>query len=262
MKILILEDEIPAYQKLLSYIESEIQGAEVMGWARSVKEAKTLLQGAEQLELIFADVELLDGTSFQVFEAMPISCPIIFCTAFDRYMLKAFKTTGIAYLLKPYSIESFREAFQKYQVLFAQKQAPVVNPKILEGLQEALQGHPKNYKSRFIIKKREGIKLLETHQICCFEASGDFCVAIDSKGNKHVVNFTMSDLEAKVDPGKFFRISRSHMVNIDYIDHILSHSKNRLSIKLFPLVGKADHQYQQNSGFQKMAGGLIPLRRK
>ena len=88
MKILILEDEIPAYQKLLGFINSEIEEAKIMGWARSITEAKLLLSGDKKPDLIFSDIELLDGISFKVYEEIKVDCPIIFCTGFDQYVLK------------------------------------------------------------------------------------------------------------------------------------------------------------------------------
>ena len=91
MNILILEDELPAYEKLLKFATAEIPSAQVVGWARSNIEAKSLMQTKQPIDLIFSDIELLDGTSFETFETVKVDCPIIFCTGFDQYVLKAFQ---------------------------------------------------------------------------------------------------------------------------------------------------------------------------
>lgn len=236
MKILILEDEIPAYQKLLSFVQFEIPNHQLIGWARSVEEAKLLLSGGQTPDLILSDIELLDGNSFEVFENSTINCPIIFCTAFDKYVLKAFQTNGIAYLLKPYTLENFQEAFHKYSTLFAKDEPQNIDNQVFQELKNMLKQGKKSYKQRFTIKKKGGIKLIETKDIAYFEANGDFCQGIDTTGQKHVINFTLSDIENKIDPVSFFRINRSQLINISFIEKIEPYFKNRLSIKM--TVGK------------------------
>lgn len=232
MKILVLEDEIPAYEKLLGFITSEIPNANVIGWARSIQEAKILLGRDQQPDLIFSDIELLDGVSFEVYETVEVRCPIIFCTGFDQYVLKAFRTNGIAYLLKPYTIENFREAYQKYQTLFNKKEEQPLKAQLISDLKHILHSDKKSYKQRFVVKKKEGIKLVETKDVACFEANGDFCIALDQKGQKNVINHTLSDIEEKVDPTQFFRINRSQMINIDFVEKIEPHFKNKLAISM------------------------------
>jgi len=189
MKILILEDEIPAYQKLLSFVQFEIPNHQLIGWARSIEEAKLLLNGGQTPDLILSDIELLDGNSFEVFENNEIHCPIIFCTAFDKYVLKAFQSNGIAYLLKPYTLKNFQEAFHKYTTLFAKNEPQNIDNQVFQELKNILKQDKKAYKQRFTIKRKGGIKLIKTKDIAYFEANGDFCQGIDTKGQKHVINF-------------------------------------------------------------------------
>jgi len=247
MKILILEDEIPAYEKLLNFITAEIPDAQIVGWARSNVEAKSLLQTKITIDLIFSDIELLDGTSFETFEAIKVDCPIIFCTGFDQYVLKAFQTNGIAYLLKPYTLDNFQEAYTKYQRLFAKS----ISPDVLNELKQVLQADKKAYQRRFTSKKKDGIKLLETQAIICFEANGDFCLASDLKGSKHVINYSLSEIENKVDPNQFFRINRSQLINIDFIEKIDTHFKNKLSITMRQLSGSFLTSSAKTSDFRK-----------
>lgn len=233
MKILVLEDEIPAYEKLLSFIDDEIDGAEIIGWGRSIVEAKRLLQNHSDIDLIFSDIELLDGNSFKVFESVDVKSPIIFCTAFDQYLFKAFQTNGIAYLLKPYNKENFKEAFDKYKKLFSDaSEKPLVDQGLMTQLKTMIEGEKNVYKKRFSIKKKSGIKLVKTDDIVNFEASGDFSFAFDSNKEKHIVNYSLGDIEGKLDPDQFFRINRSEIVNIDFVEKIESHFKNKLAISL------------------------------
>ena len=118
INVIIIEDELPAYKKLETYTAAHIPDSKVIGWARSVEEAKDLIDQTNNIDLIISDIELLDGNSFEIFEEVKVNCPIIFCTAFDKYLFKAFQTNGIAYILKPYTEESFKEAIGKYINLF------------------------------------------------------------------------------------------------------------------------------------------------
>jgi len=231
MKILILEDEIPAYEKLLSSIEKAFPEAEIVGWGRSIAEAKHFLTKHTDLDLIFSDIELLDGVSFDAFQDIKLNCPIIFCTAYDQYLFKAFQTNGIAYLIKPYDEATFNEAIAKYQSLFKVEKSNL-NQAVMQDLKALLKEGKAAYKKRFSIKKKGGIKLLNTDHIICFEASGDFCFAYDMNNEKHIVNYALGDISEKVDPQKFFRINRSEIINIEYIEKIESHFKNRLLIKM------------------------------
>ena len=231
MKILIFEDEIPAYEKLLSQIEKEIPEAHILAWARSVTDGIHFLKKHPEIDLIFADIQLIDGTSFDVFEEITIDSPIIFCTAFDKYLLEAFQTNGIAYLLKPFDDESFASAIKKFKSLFNNKIIPI-EKKVISELRMILDADKKSYKKRFTIKKKGGIKLLNVGDVPLIEANGDFCVAYDSMAAKHILNSSLRDLEEKLDPKVFFRINRSEIVNIEHIESINSYFKNKLLIKL------------------------------
>lgn len=228
MKVLIFEDEIPAYEKLLDYIHRYLSSCTVLGWGRSVMEAKHFLEKHPDVDLIFSDIQLLDGTSFLIFEEIQVTCPIIFCTAFDQYVLQAFQTNGIAYLMKPYDEHKFKEAIDKYKLLFDSNGG--IKTETITELKQMMSA--KNYKQRFSIKRKDGIKLMNVDDIVGFQANGDFSFAFDKKGAKHVVNFSLGDIESKVDPARFYRINRSEVISIDFIEKIEPYFKNRLSIKL------------------------------
>ena len=231
INVVIIEDELPAYKKLESYTAKYIPESKVVGWGRSVKEAKSLIGQTKSIDLIISDIELLDGNSFEIFEEVKVKCPIIFCTAFDKYLFKAFQANGIAYILKPYTEENFKEAINKYINLFdTGSDNNNIEANVILELKSLLSG--KAYKKRFSVKKKDGIKLLATEDIVAFIANGDFSFAYDAYKKKHVINYPLGQIEGKVNPEQFFRINRSEIVNIDYIEKIEPYFKNRLSISL------------------------------
>jgi len=231
MKILILEDETPAYNKLTSYV-SEIFNNEINhDWARSNSEGKKLLVN-HKYDLILSDIQLLDGISFDLFEETIITCPIIFCSAHDEYLFKAFNTNGIAYILKPYTKSDFNKAIEKYQTLFKKGDYTNLNTKTIKELKSALKEENNNFKKRFVIKKSNGIQLLNVADISLIEASGDFCIATDSIGKRHTISQNIGNIYQQLNTFKFFKINRSEIICIDFIEKIESHFKNRLLITL------------------------------
>lgn len=232
MNILVIEDEQLAGEKLQSYIHKYISDAVHIVWLRSVSEVRSFLKTDKKIDLIFSDIELLDGNVFAVYESMKIKCPIIFCTAYDQFILKAFKTNGIAYLLKPYNEEQFREAWKKYQLLFNKEDDGELSEQLINELKLIVKSKGSDFKSRFTIKKSNGIFLLAVSEIIYFQSQGDFILAVDQKRNKHVINQSLSKVLSSLDPSQFFQINRSEIVNVEYIEKFEIHFKNKLVISL------------------------------
>lgn len=231
MRILVLEDEIPAYQKLLQHL-NEYFGEDVENdWSRSVSDGRDFLK-TETYDLVLSDIQLLDGLSFDLFNEVSVDCPIIFCSAYDEYLFQAFKTNGIAYILKPYSRDDFKKALDKYESLFKKEKKNQLDSSTLDFLKLALQENQMNYKKRFVIKRTKGIQLLNASDISMIEASGDFCLAIDYNGKKHPISEKISILNEQLNPKKFFKINRSQIIHIEYIETIENHFKNRLLIQM------------------------------
>lgn len=229
MRIFILEDEVPAKKKLVSYLMDFFGEATRFDCARSVKEGIEFLQANQDYHLILSDIKLLDGTAFDLFGKVTIKAPIIFCTAYDEHLLEAFQSNGIAYILKPYQKRDLESALEKFEVLFEPK---VFKKDMFYQLKEALESNLENYKKRFAIKKRDGIQLLETSQIVLIQAHGDFCQIVDSNGLRHSISKNMGTLTKELDPKQFFRINRSQIVGIGYIEKIIPYAKNRLALKI------------------------------
>ena len=227
MDILIIEDETPAFIKLKNCLERHLGESFSYTHIRSVEEGVDALNKSDSFELIFSDIKLLDGSAFEIFEVVTFSLPIVFCTAYDEYLLEAFKTNGIDYILKPYSQEDISHAIQKYRSLFLSKS---LDQALLNELKSLVSNKEKKYKKRFAVKKHSGILLVETKEISYIEAFGELSRLIDINGKIHFASTNIGRLMIDLDPDRFFKINRSQIVNIDQIEKIDSHTKNRLSI--------------------------------
>ena len=243
MNILIIEDEQIAGEKLKGYIGKYVSADASVSWVRSVSESYELLSKPNTFDIIFSDIELLDGNVFSVYEKVDVKCPIIFCTAYDKFVMKAFETNGIAYLLKPYNEEQFLDSWKKYQVLFDKKENTVSND-ILDELKKIVNSAKTDYKTRFTIKKSNGVFLLSVSDIVLIQSHGDFLLAFDNNKNKHVINQSVSNIVEMLDPRKFFQINRSEIVNVDFIQKFETHFKNKLCISM---VGLKDLVYTSSS---------------
>ncbi len=231
MNILIIEDEQLAGDKLKGYIREYIDPNAKITWLRSISEVREYLSSESKIDLIFSDIELLDGNVFSIYDSIKIAYPIIFCTAYDQFVLNAFKTNGIAYILKPYNEEQFNDAWGKYKLLF-DKNNSKISDNIIDELKLIVKNKSSDYKSRFTIKKANGIFLLSVGDIIYFQSQGDFILAHDQKGNKHVINQSLGKVIASLNPKHFFQINRSEIININYIQKFETHFKNKLIISM------------------------------
>ncbi|MDF1694211.1 MAG: LytTR family DNA-binding domain-containing protein [Saprospiraceae bacterium] len=232
MNILVIEDEQLAGEKLKSYIRDFVGKDVVVTWLRSISEVVEYLKSSQKIDIIFSDIELLDGNVFSIFDSVKIKCPIIFCTAYDQFILKAFKVNGIAYLLKPYDEFQFKEAWSKYQLLFEKKEALSISDSLLSELKLLVEDKSTAYKTRFTIKKANGLFLLSIYDIIFFQSQGDFIVAMDKEGKKHIINSSIHKLMETLNPKQFFQINRSEIINIDWIEKIETHFKNKMLISM------------------------------
>lgn len=231
IKILIIEDEIPARKKLKRFLETLDITTEVAAEIDTVEAAVEFLYGSN-IDLIFSDIELLDGNAFEIYNQVKVSCPIIFTTAYDQFLMDAFESNGIAYLLKPFSLERFQLAWDKF--LLFRKSTSKENQQ-LNNLTKLIQQNfeIKTYKKRFAINTHQGIYFLETINITCFEASESVILAFDINGKRHLLNkFTLKEIEEKLDPESFFRINRSTLINKKHVEKIERYTKNVLAIKI------------------------------
>lgn len=250
IKILLIEDEIPARKKLKRFIDALDTPTQLIGEIGTVAEAVKLLKNKE-VDIIFSDVELLDGNAFQIYEQVSVSCPIIFTTAYDRYWMDAFDSNGIAYLLKPFSKDRFQKAWDKFMLF----RNPVLGEdKWITSIKELIEQNlaNKTYKKRFTIHTHRGIHFLETHNILFFAASEGVIFAYDTKGKKHLLTeVTLREIEEQLDPLDFFRINRGEIVHKPYIEKIERYGKNTLTVKLKGYENSLKTSQSNTSKFRK-----------
>lgn len=236
-KILIIEDEIPARKKLKRFIEEMDSPIEIIAELDTVLSAVEFLK-EHQPDLIFSDIELLDGNAFEIYNQISLSCPIIFTTAYDQYWMNAFEENGIDYLLKPFTKERFQKAWDKF--LWYKKSSTNAHQQlqILTNLIQQSFQH-KDYKKHFTIQKNKSIYFLETKDILLFEANEGVIFAYDTNGNKHLLTeTTLTEIDKLLNPAEFFRINRGELIQKKYIEKIERYTKNSLAIKL---IGHTDY---------------------
>lgn len=231
IKIVIIEDEIPARKKLKRFLEEQELINEVVAEIDTVAIAVEFLKNT-RVDLIFSDIELLDGNAFEIYNQVLVSCPIIFTTAYDQFWMHAFESNGIAYLLKPFSKQRFQQAWDKFLRL---RNSANDQNNLLINISKLIQQHntEKSYKKRFTVHTHQGMYLLQVENIAFFEANEGVVLAFDTIGKKHLLSeASLKEIEEQVNPLCFFRINRSELVNKQHIEKIARYTKNTLAVKL------------------------------
>lgn len=230
MRILIIEDEPQAAQRLEKLLQELVPGADILAKIDTVKKAVQWLSANTPPALILMDIQLADGISFQIFDQHTVTSPVIFTTAYDEYALKAFKVNSIDYILKPVDKEELQAALQKLHNMV--RNAPAGNQALLDNIHEAVRMLTKKHKTRFVIKVGEHLKTIETSSILYFysQEKTTFCHTADNRNL--ILDFTLEQLEELLDPEKFFRINRKYLVSAGAINDIVSYTNSRLKLIL------------------------------
>jgi DNA-binding LytR/AlgR family response regulator len=231
MQILIIEDEQPAAKQLAKLIQRARPQAELLPALDSIESAVEFLSASAILpELIFMDIQLADGLSFDIFNQVDIKAPVIFTTAFDQYTLKAFKVNSIDYLLKPIEPDELDTALHKYENIY--RPAPQLSSKLINQLKDAL--FSPSYKERFLIKVGQQLIYLRTQDVRYFYSEDSLVYAITLEHKKHLVDFTLDQLEQVLSPRDFFRINRKIILHLEAIHRIHTYFNGRLKLDLLP----------------------------
>ena len=233
-RAVIIEDERPAaeyLQRLISQVDEKI---EIIKTISSVGEALSWFNHNPAPDLIFLDIQLSDGLSFEIFNHINIPCPIIFTTAYEEYAVKAFKFNSIDYLLKPISINDLKYAIGKF-VSIRNNFKDSYNQALRYKVDQVMKLLTNNYKSRFIVNVGMHIKSIETDKINLFYSLEKSTFILDSTGRTFDINYSLEQIEKLIDPKQFFRISRKYIVNINAISDIISYTSSRLKLKIADL---------------------------
>lgn len=222
MNVLILEDEPRAAQRLSRLLSEVRPEAVVVDVLDSVQMAKKRFQEGCDFSLVISDIQLSDGLSFEALDALPQHIPIIFCTAYDQYALKAFELHSVDYLLKPIESADLLRALEK---LNAQRSD-------LNAFISDFRRISKKYKERFVVRYGDKLRFFEVQDVLCFFSEEKTSWILTKDLKRYVIDTTLEGLEAQLDPDRFFRVNRKFIVCTQALAEITTWSNSRLRLMI------------------------------
>ncbi len=231
MNALILEDEQPAARRLTNLLHQTNADVVVLPALTSVADAVAYLRGHPHPDVLFSDIRLSDGLSFEVFRQVEPRCPIIFTTAYDEYAVRAFKLNALDYLLKPIVPKELEAALAK----FSRQLVPPV-PSALDFGQfvQALTQAQRTYRQRFLITHRDTYRAIPVREVAYFYSENKITRLICPDGKWYPIPETLEELTDQLDPRYFFRANRHSIISVDSIQTIYKHFNGRLKLELTP----------------------------
>lgn len=234
MRVLIIEDEKLSAEHLANMLQRINPEVEISGMLDSVKKAVEFLQQDKLPELLFLDIHLADGISFEIFKEVKLDIPVIFTTAYNDYAIKAFELNSVDYLLKPIGKTDLEKALEKYK-RWHQK----TNTELLERLLPFMEGKTQVYKSRFLVKLGEQITSLKIEEVAYFVAEDGIVLLVNRQGKRFPLDYTIDQLEQLIDPQQFYRINRKTLIQLDAIEKIATFFNSRLKVHAINLSEEA-----------------------
>jgi two-component system response regulator LytT len=234
IKVLIIEDEIPAQRLLKQTLQEITIETKVVDCLNSIKSAVAWFQNNEHPEIVLLDIQLSDGLSFEIFKQVNIDSLIIFTTAFDAYALQAFKVNSLDYLLKPIEKDELQAAFEKYQqynTQFIQEKNSSIDFSELAAL---IKNEKPEYRKRFLIQSNESFFHLSVGDIAFFYSMQGITFAVTFEKREYPVNFSLESLKEQLHPDIFFKINRQFIVSIDAIKRVHSYFNGKLKLEIKP----------------------------
>lgn len=231
MRILIIEDEVPTQRLLAGTLNQLRPDWEIVECLGTVEEAIEWLQSHSHPDLIFSDIQLSDGTCFEIYEQVLPESFVIFTTAYDEYAIQAFKVNSIDYLLKPVSTEMLEKAIHKFESLPSGSSTTPIN---INELADSLMHGQKKYRSRLLINTVDGFFKMNVEDMAMFYSSHKVVSAITFQNESHVIDFTLDKLEKQLDPTHFFRANRQFILHIDAITKVETWFNGKLIVKTKP----------------------------
>ena len=240
MKVLIIEDEPFAQQELKRLLEAIDGEIDVVDMLDSIEDTVEWLKKNKSPELIFLDIQLADGLSFDIFKQTEVNSPVIFTTAYDQYAIKAFELNSIDYLLKPIEKTKLQKALHKFQRMINQLGKNVSHEITLskKQLDSILELTRKDFKSRFITKSGNLIKHIHTSNIAYFFAEDNVVFLITRTGERYIIDNSIEEINNIIDPKSFFRLNRAFITHIDSIHKVHKYLNSRLKLELIPKCEK------------------------
>jgi len=234
MRVLIIEDEAPAYRRLDNLLKEHPLDFEILEVIDSIEDSIKWLRNHRIPDLIFSDIQLADGLSFEIYKAVSVNCPIVFTTAYDEYMMDAFKTNGIDYLLKPIKAEDLERSIRKFENLSIQDDRS--SDKLMQMLKELSE--PKHeFRTRFLVRLGDKLIPVKTGDIAYFKYTDGVSELVLKSGKAYIVDQALDELEKQLNPNEFFRLNRQFLASGDSIGLIHRYFKGKLKVKLEPKAG-------------------------
>jgi DNA-binding LytR/AlgR family response regulator len=246
MKVLIIEDEKPAIENLVEGLLVIDENFQVTGICDSVQESIQWLSQHPQPDMIFMDIQLSDGLSFNIFKSCAITCPIVFTTAYDKYLTQAFDYNSIDYLLKPINQDKLRNAIRKYKNL----QSYFVNNH--SALLDYLNNHDKK-KSRILVKRGMEFQAVRVEDVVYFFTEHKLVFLVDKENRKYLAEKNnLSELEEELDKNLFYRANRKYIINANFVKRFKPLDRSKLSVELIlPLNEEIIISQENSSSFKK-----------
>lgn len=230
MNVVIIEDEHLTAERIATLLRQIDHGIEVISIIDSVKRSVEWFNSNKRPDLIFMDIQLADGLSFDIFDAVKIEAPVIFITAFQEYAIKAFKVNSVDYLLKPVSEEDLRAALAKFRHYFKHElTVPTIGGDLLRNIREMIS---RPYKSRFMVRVGDHIKSVDVEDILYFYSLQKGTYLHSSDNRNYVIDYTLGGLAEMLDPLLFHRINRRYLISHRAITDMITLSSSKLKVKL------------------------------
>lgn len=231
MKVVIIEDEFLTAQRLDNLLNQYDPTMEIMAILPSVSESVKWFKANPDPDLVFMDIHLEDGQSFSIFETINLEIPVIFTTAYDEYMVKAFKVNSVDYLMKPINFEELSQAIDKFKKVHG---GPQEKETSMENLLRQLQRDESSYRERFLISVGSRLKTVEIFDIQYFYSAGKITFMVTKDNHRFPVDHSLDKLSAQLNPKDFFRVNRQMIVKLSAIENIHVYPKSKLKIDLKP----------------------------
>lgn len=233
MKILIIEDETHARNELERLLAKTGMVFEVLSCIDTIEDSVIWLKSNPAPDLIFLDIQLADGLSFEIFKQVDIRVPVIFTTAYDEYALKAFRLNSIDYLLKPVRLEDLKQALIKLEDVRSHYKVGRENVDMAK-INKLLDHFRQEYKTRFIANIGDQIRYIDVKEIAYFMAEDNEVMLVTRDSKRYFVDYSLESLVGELDPKDFFRLTRSYIANISAIGKISKYFNSRLLVELLP----------------------------
>ena len=238
MKVLIIEDEVPAQRMLKNMLAELDYDIDIVDCLNSVKSSIEWFNHNPHPELVLMDIQLSDGISFDIIEQVTIESMIIFTTAYDEYAIQAFKVNSLDYLLKPIDANDLQAAFEKYEN-YSKKFIRHKNTEIdYAAIASIIKKAEHNYRERFLIQANEEFFQLPVEQIAYFHSTHKITFAVTFDKFKYPINFSLENLKEQLDPDIFYKLNRQLIINIKAIQKIHSYFQGKLVIDAKPALSE------------------------